>query len=110
MEIGADYEYLLTVRCKSTGNPITDPEIVNALTLVLGTTATTTPVKRYEMNDGITALGAGQFVVTIPHTHTLELPLAGRAYLEGFTLPRRHSIKVDLGNITTNRSNYPTNE
>ena len=104
---GADYAFTFTVKNKTTGLPITGPELVNDFDLVLRSSASRVSLIRYSINSGVEALGDGKYKVTIPAADTLLLPTSGRAFLEGFTLPVRKSIKIDLGSISDNQANYP---
>lgn len=104
---GADYAFTFTAKNKTTGLPITDPELVAGVELVLRSSAERVSLKRYTMDSGVEALGEGKYKVTIPAADTLLLPTSGKAFLEGFTLPVKRSIKIDLGSISDNQSNYP---
>ena len=104
---GADYAFTFTAKNRTTGLPITDPELVNDFDLVLRSSASRVSLKRYTIASGIEPLGEGKYKITIPAPDTLLLPTSGRAFLEGFTLPVRKSIRIDLGSISDNQSNYP---
>jgi len=104
---GADYEFSVTIKNKGTGLPITDPELINGLEVVLRSSASRNAVKKYTVGSGIEAIEPGRYKITVPSAHTLLMPTTGRAFLEGFTLPVRRSIKIDLGNVTDNQINHP---
>ena len=107
---GADYAFTFTVKNKTTGLPITDPTLVSTVELVLRSSAERKGLKKYTESQGITSLGNGQYKITIPAADTLLLPTTGKAFLEGFTLPVKRSVKVDLGSISDNQANYPIDE
>ena len=107
---GADYAFTFTAKNKTTGLPITDPALVNSVELVLRSSAERKGLKKYTDGNGITSLGNGQYKVSIPAADTLLLPTTGKAFLEGFTLPVKRSIRIDLGSISDNQANYPVDE
>jgi hypothetical protein len=104
---GAEYRLLLPVKNKATGELITDPELVADIELVLRHSGSSVGVKRYMVDEGVEDLGDGTFKLTIAAEDTLLLPTKGKAFLEGFVLPCKKSIKIDLGNISDNTANYP---
>lgn len=107
---GADYAFTFTAKNKTTGLPITDPALVSSVELVLRSSAERKGLVKYTDDNGITSLGNGQYKVTIPAADTLLLPTTGKAFLEGFTLPIKRSVKIDLGSISDNQANYPIDE
>lgn len=107
---GAKYSLVLSAKNKTTGEAITDPTLVNDIELVLCHSGSTVGVKRYKVESGITAFGNGQYKLEISEEDTLLLPTKGTAFLEGFILPVRKSIKINLGNITDNKANAETPE
>jgi hypothetical protein len=104
---GAEYTLAITVRNKENGEPITDPLVVSGLELALRSSASRVSVKEYAINSGIVSIGDGTFKITLQATDTLLLPATSRAYLEGFTVPKKRSIKIDLGTVYDNQKNYP---
>ena len=104
---GADYAFTFTVKNKTTGEPITNPDLVASLELVLKSSTEKVSLKKYSLNNGIKSLGEGKYRISIPGQDSLLLPTVGRALLEGFTLPVKRSIKIDLGPIQDNQANYP---
>ena len=94
----------LRITNKTTGQPAAD-DIAEALELVLYSNANNTPVKRLVAGEGIIKEAPGVFVVTITADDSLLLPTKGRAYLMGYILPIKRSIKLDLGAITDNLAN-----
>ncbi len=108
---GAEYRFVFRIGNRQTGAPITDPELVSNITLALGSSASSNPIKGYSLENGITSLGDGRYKIVLAPEDTLLLPDTGRAMLQGFTLPFRVSLKFDLGSITTNLANkLPGNE
>jgi len=102
---GAEYSLVFSAKNKATGEAITDADLVNDIELVLCHSGSSVGVKKYNVESGITALGNGQYKLEIPKEDTLLLPTKGTAFLEGFILPVRKSIKINLGNITDNKAN-----
>lgn len=104
---GADYNFTFTVKNKTTGQPIVDPSLVNGMELVLTSSKEKKTLKEYSLGNGIESLGEGKYKITISADDTLLLPTIGRALLEGFTVPVRRSVIIDMGVIGDNQSNYP---
>ncbi len=107
---GADYSYLIAVKNRDTGQPVDDPELVNGIELVLTSSIDRQPFKVYDMERGIEELRPGVFRVEVKSADTLLLPLTGKAVLEGFTVPVKRPITLDLGVIRDNAINHQPNE
>lgn len=103
---GAKYKLIFLPKNKATGELITDTDLVDDIELVLFHSGSANAVKKYNKSNGVEAMGDGRYTLTISDADTLLLPLVGKAFLQGFILPIKKSIKLDLGNITDNKSNY----
>jgi len=103
---GADYNFIIRVKNRATGQLIDDPELVDGLIMVLTSSVDRKPFKRYVLGDGIEKIEPGMFKVSIPSDDTLSLPPSSTAILEGFTLPVKHPIRINLGVVSDNAANY----
>lgn len=103
--VGAYNKFQITVENEETGLPI-DPSLVDDLNLHLYTERSKDIALYGNGEKTISNPSNGVFIVEVdPETSILLKPFVGdTAFLEGFTLPYKMGIKIDLGKVEPNRA------
>jgi hypothetical protein len=101
---GAPKKYRLLIDNAETDLPASD-ELANDLDLRLYTDTSKDIAKFGGNNIAIEHPDDGEFIVTIDAETTLLLTEGETAWLEGFILPSKESVKIELGIVEDNRAN-----
>lgn len=104
---GASYRIKLSLVASDTGLPL-PPELASDVDLVLYSTSNGKAVGKYGTGDDLTAVekpSDGVFVVPISDEESRLLDINGTAFLEGFILPCKKPVKINLGKVESVKSN-----
>lgn len=104
---GAPYRLKLVANNRETGEPL-PVELAADVDLVLYSSSNGKAVGKYGTGTGVTAVekpSPGVFIVPISEEETAALQDGGTAYLEGFILPCKKPVKIDLGKVDKIKSN-----
>lgn len=90
---------------ESTGEPI-GSDLVSDIDLRLFADRSK-QIGQYNTASGITKQSDGRFIITIPETDTIKLRpfVDDNAYLEGYLLPCKEPIIIEIGKILDNKAN-----
>jgi len=102
---GQIFKKILQFDNEETGEPI-GIDLIADMDLRLYTERSRQIVKLI-VGSGITKTGDGQFTLEIPETDTIKLNdyADDNAYLEGYLLPCKEPILIELGKVLKNKAN-----
>lgn len=104
---GAPYRLKLVANNSETGEPL-PVELAADVDLVLYSSSGGKAVGKYGTGTGLTAVekpSVGVFIVPVSSAETELLTVGGTAYLEGFILPCKKPVKIELGKVEAIKSN-----
>ena len=102
---GQKFTKVLLFENDTTGEPI-GSDLINDMDIRLYTERSK-QIAKLTIGSGITKMANGQFLLELSEVDTIKLKefVGDNAYLEGYLLPSKLPIVIDLGKILNNRAN-----